>query len=92
MSNHLHNTVYSAAPAREKAKSPTRKSAHRGLLGAGRVFGLLAMASCCAGPAILFSLGLGVAWASGLTAGIVLIFVALAAGFFHAYQKRNRAC
>ena len=91
MSNQSHNRVEPTAPAGERGNIPAGKSTHRGLLGAGRVFGLLAMVSCCAGPTILLGLGLGVAWASGLTLGIVMIFVALAAVFFVTYEKRNLA-
>jgi mercuric ion transport protein len=68
-------------------------------LAAGGVLGALASSSCCIVPLVLFSLGLGGAWTSNLTAlapyqpifvAITLVF--LGTGFYLVYLRPKRAC
>lgn len=94
MNNPLSETVHpdKRSGAKDVAEAPARKEAGRGLLGVSGLFAMLAVASCCSVPVMLLSLGLGMVWIGVLTAGIVLVFVALAAAFFLAYEKQNRAC
>lgn len=75
---------------------PTRR---RGLLASGSVIGALLASSCCILPLVLFSLGIGGAWMSNLTAlepyqpyflGITLVM--LGAGFYSVYARPGRAC
>ena len=84
-----------AGPAKPGLDEKTKKS----LLASGSVLGALAASSCCILPLVLFSLGIGGAWISNLTAlysykpyfvTITLLF--LAGGFYMAYRKPKAAC
>ncbi len=66
--------------------------------GAG-LLGAIAASSCCVLPFVFFSLGIGGAWLSGLTAlgkynSIFVIFALgfLAAGFWSVYRSPRKAC
>lgn len=78
----------------------TRKEPRkRGLFAAGGVVGALLASSCCIGPLLLLSLGVGGAWVGNLTAlapyqplFLLLTFGFLAAGFWTVYYKPKVAC
>jgi mercuric ion transport protein len=76
--------------------SPTRR---KGLLASGSVIGAILASSCCILPLVLFSLGIGGAWMSNLTAlepyqpyFLAVTLVMLGAGFYSVYRKPRNAC
>ena len=82
-----------------KAGNPENGRAMRsGLLATGGVLGAIAASSCCILPLVFFSMGIGGAWMSNLTALAPYqpIFVAitlgfLGAGFWRVYRKPKAA-
>jgi mercuric ion transport protein len=90
----------SVAPrAADPSASERGEVGRQRLIAIGGVFGALAASSCCIVPLILFSLGIGGAWISNLTALAPYkpIFVAgtaglLGYGFYLIYWKPRRAC
>jgi mercuric ion transport protein len=76
--------------------SPTRR---KGLLASGSVIGAILASSCCILPLVLFSLGIGGAWMSNLTAlkpyqpyFLAMTVLLLGAGFYSVYRKPKNAC
>lgn len=70
-----------------------------GWLAGGSVLGALLASSCCILPLALFSLGIGGAWMSHLTAleayqpiFVALTLLPLAGGFYSAYRRPRRSC
>lgn len=81
----------------ESQTGPTMRKA--GLAAAGGILGALAASSCCIVPLVLFTLGIGGAWISHLTAlePYQPVFLALTAGFlgvgyYLVYRKPKGAC
>lgn len=79
--------------------APLSEAGRQRLVAVGGVLGALAASSCCIIPLILFSLGIGGAWISNLTALAPYkpYFVAgttgiLGYGFYLVYWKPWRAC
>ena len=77
--------------------SDTGASADR-LVAAGSVLGAVAASSCCILPLVLFSLGVGGAWMSNLTALapyqpylIALTVALLGYGYWHVYRRSRSA-
>lgn len=69
------------------------------LMATGSILGAIAASSCCILPLVLFSLGIGGAWISNLTAlypykpyFVTITFAFLAGGFYMAYRKPKLAC
>jgi mercuric ion transport protein len=69
------------------------------LIAVGGILGALAASSCCIVPLILFSLGVGGAWISNLTAlapyqplFVAATAVILGYGFYLVRWKRGQAC
>ena len=76
-----------------------KESGKRGLLATGGVLGAVLASSCCIGPLLLLSVGVGGAWIGNLTAlapyqplFLVVTFGFLAAGFWAAYRKPRTEC
>lgn len=66
---------------------------------AGGLLGALAATACCIAPLVLFTLGVGGAWMSGLTALapyqpyiLALTLACLGYGYWLVYRARQRAC
>lgn len=66
---------------------------------AGSVLGAVAASSCCILPLVLFSLGVGGAWMSNLTALapyqpylIALTVMLLGYGYWHVYRRSRAGC
>ena len=75
------------------------RSGRRGLLASGSVIGAILASSCCILPLVLFSLGIGGAWMSNLTAlepyqpfFVVFTLLMLGIGFYHVYRKPKNTC
>lgn len=89
-----------AATIPESSQSSARTEARRQrLIAAGGILGALAASSCCIMPLILFSLGIGGAWISNLTALAPYkpLFVGATAGllgygFYLVYWKPRQSC
>jgi len=71
----------------------------RRLAVAGGLLGALAATACCIAPLVLFTLGVGGAWMSNLTALapyqpyiLALTFACLGYGYWLVYRARRRAC
>jgi mercuric ion transport protein len=86
----------SAAREADPLESSIRKA---GLASIGGILAALAAASCCVVPFALFTLGIGGAWISNLTAlepyqpiFAVITFGFLGYGFYLVYRKPNAAC
>lgn len=86
----------STIPERSLADPATRRA---GLISAGGILAALGAASCCVIPFALFTLGIGGAWISNLTAlepyqpifaAVTLGF--LGYGFYLVYRKPKAAC
>ncbi|WP_085032517.1 mercuric transporter MerT family protein [Ensifer aridi] len=79
--------------------APMSETGRQRLVAAGGILGALAASSCCIIPLVLFSLGIGGAWISNLTAlaPYKSYFVAgttgvLGYGLYLVYRKPWRAC
>lgn len=88
METHKSETAYRDL---QTESDPVRR---KGLLASGSVIGAILVSSCCILPLVLFSLGIGGAWMSNLTAlepyqpyFVVATLVMLGAGFFSVYRK-----
>lgn len=89
-----------AAPApTDLSASARREVGRQRLIALGGILGALAASSCCILPLVLFSLGIGGAWISNLTAlapykPLFVIGTAgvLGYGFYLVYWTRRRAC
>lgn len=90
------------AQGREHAdgeRSATGRTGRKGLLASGSVIGAVLVSSCCILPLVLFTLGIGGAWMSNLTAlepyqpyFIAMTLVMLGAGFYSVYRRPQSAC
>lgn len=89
-----------AATIPESSQASARTEARRQrLIAAGGILGALAASSCCIVPLILFSLGIGGAWISNLTALAPYkpLFIGATAGllgygFYLVYRKPRQSC
>lgn len=80
-------------------QSATGHTGRKGLLASGSVIGAVLVSSCCILPLVLFTLGIGGAWMSNLTAlepyqpyFIAMTLLMLGAGFYSVYRKPKDAC
>lgn len=94
-----HGTAEIASTGAGPTVSDPGEARQQRLVAVGGVLGALAASSCCIVPLILFSLGIGGAWISNLTALAPYkpYFVTgttgvLGYGFYLVYWKPRRAC
>jgi mercuric ion transport protein len=80
-------------------RAEVRPKGRKGWLAGGSVIGAILASSCCILPLVLFSLGIGGAWMSNLTAlepyqpyFLAMTVLLLGAGFYSVYRKPNSAC
>lgn len=83
-----------AVSAAERAESR-----RMGLVAAGGILGATAATSCCIVPLVLFTLGIGGAWISNLTAlapyqpiFITATLIFLGTGYYLVYRRRGATC
>lgn len=95
----LHEAVETRNDRVELEKQNQGEPLRQHIAMSGGILGALAASSCCVVPLLLFSLGIGGAWISNLTALAPYkpLFMAAAAtflgyGFYSVYWKRKRAC
>src|SRR5260370_29238560 len=88
-----------ASPGADLSASEPGEVGRQRLIAVGGIFGALAASSCCIVPLSLFSLGIGGAWISNLTALAPYkpIFVPgtaglLGYGFYFVFWQPKRAC
>jgi mercuric ion transport protein len=94
------NKEYRAADDAAQESDPMESSMRKaGLASIGGILAALAAASCCVVPFTLFTLGIGGAWISNLTAlepyqpiFAVITFGFLGYGFYLVYRKPKAAC
>jgi mercuric ion transport protein len=94
--NREYRAVDDVAQESDPMESSLRKA---GLASIGGILAALAAASCCVVPFALFTLGIGGAWISNLTAlepyqpiFAVITFGFLGYGFYLVYRKPKAAC
>jgi len=98
--NHTSESVINAEGEAEALTSAgNNETKKQGFLATGSIFGAFAASACCILPLVLFSLGIGGAWISNLTAlypykpyFVTLTLFFLAGGFYMAYRKPKMAC
>jgi mercuric ion transport protein len=88
------------APSARQSSAPVDLSTRRaGLLSVGSILAALGTGACCVVPFALFTLGIGGAWISNLTALVpyqpifaAITFGFLGYGFYLVYRKPKVAC
>lgn len=95
----MQQTTISSTPARRDAGQVEPSARKAGLVSIGGILAALGAASCCVVPFALFTLGIGGAWISNLTAlepyqpiFAAVTFGFLGYGFYLVYRKPKVAC
>lgn len=98
--NRANRRTLEGTPSGLQSLARVNSSARRaGLLSVGGILAALGTGACCVVPFALFTLGIGGAWISNLTALVpyqpifaAIIFAFLGYGFYLVYRKPKVAC